>query len=107
MGTSTFIPIPSEFVNTHSCKHFKTRQEFQSECNLLCQLPIHENIIRMWAFFYDRATPDISPQFSRMGENARAVALFLLMDEHPTNMMEYVGLLVNDQGPEVRFNSSV
>ena len=58
----------------------------------------------MWAFFYDRPNPDISPQFmiNRMGENARAIALFLLMDEYPTNMMEYLGLLVNDQGPEVR-----
>ena len=81
---------------------FKTRQEFQNECNILCQLPTHENIIRMWAFFYDRANPDISPQFRKiLGENARAISLFLLMDEHPTNMKEYMDLLVSDQGPEV------
>lgn len=79
----------------------QVRQEFQNEYSILCQLPPHENIIHMWAFFYDRANPNISPEFSRAGRNARTMCLFLLMDELPMNMKEHVDLLVSNQGPKV------
>ena len=81
--------------------HGQVRQEFQNEYNVLCQLPPHENVIHMWAFFYDRANPNISPHFKRAGKNARTMCLFLLMDELPMNMKEHVDLLVGNQGPKV------
>ena len=84
----------------------QARQQFQNEYNVLCQLPPHENIIHMWAFFFDRANPDISPEFRRVGKNARTMSLFLLMDEHPMNMNEHVDLLVNNQGPKVKQSMS-
>ena len=80
----------------------QVRQEFQNEYSVLCQLPPHENIIHMWAFFYDRANPDVCPEFRRTGRNARTMSLFLLMDELPMNMKEHVDLLVDNQGPKVR-----
>ena len=80
----------------------QARQQFQNEYSVLCQLPPHENIIHMWAFFFDRANPDISPEFRRVGRNARTMSLFLLMDEHPMSMKEHVDLLVKSQGPKVR-----
>lgn len=80
----------------------QARQQFQNEYSVLCQLPPHENIIHMWAFFFDRANPDISPEFRRVGKNARTMSLFLLMDEHPMSMKDHVDLLVDNQGPKVR-----
>ena len=82
----------------------QVRQDYQNEYNILCQLPPHENIIHMWASFYDRANPDISPEFRRAGRNARTMCLFLLMDELPMNMKEHVDLLVSNQGPKVSNN---
>ena len=82
----------------------QVRQQFQNEYNILCQLPPHEYIIHMWAFFFDRANPDISPEFRRVGRYTRTMSLFLLMDEHPMNMKEHVDFLVNNQGPKVRHN---
>ena len=84
--------------------HTQVRQEFQNEYSILCQLPPHENIIHMWAFFYDRASPDNSPLFKRAGRNARTMSLFLLMDELPTNMKDHVDTLVDNQGPKVNQN---
>ena len=80
----------------------QVRQQYQNEYNILCQLPPHENIIHMWAFFYDRANPDISPEFKRAGRNACTMSLFLLMDELPMNMKDHVDLLMDNQGPKVK-----
>ena len=79
----------------------QVRRQYQNECDILCQLPPHENIIHMWAFFFDRVNPDVSPEFKKVGRNARSMSLFLLMDEHPMSMKEHVDLLVDNQGPRV------
>ena len=80
----------------------QARAQFQNEYQILCQVPPHENIIHMYAFFFDRANPDISPEFKRVGKNMRTMSLFLLMDEHPMSMQEQMDILVAGKGPQVR-----
>ena len=79
----------------------KARVQFQNEYGILCQLPAHENIIHMYAFFFDRANPDVSEEFRRVGRNIRTMSLFLLMDEHPMSMKEQLDILRDGQGPKV------
>lgn len=55
----------------------------------------------MYAFFFDRANPDVSPEFQRVGRNVRTMSLFLLMDEHPMSMREQLDILTAGQGPKV------
>ena len=84
---------------------FQARVQFQNEYGILCQLPSHENIIHMYAFFFDRANPDVSEEFRKVGRNVRTMSLFLLMDEHPMSMKEQLDILTKGQGPKVRENS--
>ena len=79
----------------------QARVQFQNEYEILCNLPPHANIIHMYAFFFDRANPDVSPEFKRVGRNMRTMSLFLLMDEHPMSMREQLDILVGGQGPKV------
>lgn len=55
----------------------------------------------MYAFFFDRANPDVSEEFKRVGQNVRTMSLFLLMDEHPMSMKEQLDILTAGQGPKV------
>lgn len=79
----------------------QARVQFQNEYQILCQLPAHENIVHMYAFFFDRANPDVSKEFQRVGKNVRTMSLFLLMDEHPMSMKEQLDILTAGQGPKV------
>ena len=58
--------------------------------------------MHMYAFFFDRANPDVSKEFKRVGRNVRTMSLFLLMDEHPMSMQEQLDILTAGQGPKVR-----
>lgn len=78
----------------------QARVQFQNEYGILCQLPSHENIIHMYAFFFDRANPDVSEEFRKVGRNVRTMSLFLLMDEHPMSMKEQLEILTEGQGPK-------
>lgn len=85
--------------------YFKTqtqtqvRQDHQNEYQVLCQLPPHENIIHMWAFFFDRLNPEVSSLFKKAGKNARTMSLFILMDEYPSSMAEQLKQLIENRGP--------
>ena len=79
----------------------QARAQFQNEYEILCQVPPHENVIHMYAFFFDRANPDISQEFKRVGKNLRTMSLFLLMDEHPMSMKEQLEILTQGKGPQV------
>ena len=81
----------------------QARVQFQNEYEILCHLPSHENIIHMYAFFFDRANPDVSKEFRRVGRNIRTMSLFLLMDEHPMSMQEQLDILTEGQGPKVLY----
>ena len=85
---------------SHICL-LQTRHQFQNEYQVLCQLPPHDNLIHMWAFFFDRADPAVSSYFNRVGKNVRTMSLFILMDEHLQNMKELLETLVDLQGPKV------
>ncbi|CAI7991881.1 Serine/threonine-protein kinase PINK1, mitochondrial [Geodia barretti] len=78
----------------------EARVQFQNEYEILCNLPPHPNIIHMYAFFFDRANPDVSPEFKRVGRNVRTMSLFLLMAEHPMSMKEQLDILTGGQGPK-------
>jgi hypothetical protein len=78
----------------------EARVQFQNEYEILCNLPPHPNIINMYAFFFDRANPDVSPEFKRVGRNVRTMSLFLLMDEHPMSLKEQLDILTGGQGPK-------
>ncbi len=69
---------------------------------MLCDLPPHENIIHLYAFFFDRANPAVSQHFKKVGKNVHTMSLFLLMDEHTTNLQDLLSTLVEGQGPRVR-----
>lgn len=56
----------------------------------------------MWAFFYDRPTPGDMKFFKKARKNAHLMALFILMDEHPTSMAEQLQTLADNKGPNVR-----
>ena len=55
----------------------------------------------MYAFFFDRANPDVSEEFKKVGRNMRTMSLFLLMDEHSMSMQEQLEILTGGQGPKV------
>ena len=74
---------------------------FKNEYEVLCQLPPHENIIHMWAFFFDRPGPDIIKHFKKLDGNQRSIGLFILMDEHPMSMAEHLATLTDNRGPLV------
>lgn len=76
----------------------KVRQDNQNEYQVLCQLSPHENIIHMWAFFYDRLT---RREYKFFKSNARSMSLFILMDEHSMSMAEQLKILVESRGPLV------
>ncbi len=83
----------------------QTKKEFHKEYDALCLLPPHENIIHMWAFFIDTCDPSVMKSMKRLtGENKKTKSLFILMDEHPTNMADYMEKLVSSRGPKVSIN---
>ena len=79
----------------------QARVQFQNEYGILCHLPAHVNIIHMYAFFFDRANPEVSREFQKVGRNMRTMSLFILMKEHPMSMQEQLEILTAGQGPKV------
>ena len=103
--TQTQTQVQTNSVKFHriafNLPPLQVRAEFQNEYQVLCQLSPHKNIIHMWAFFFDRANPDVIPQLKSTGKNARTMSLFLLMDLHSMSMKEQVSILIDNRGPNV------
>ena len=77
---------------------------------MLCRLPPHENIIHMWAFFYDRPSPsDVKKYFKKASnsDKAHGMCLFILMDEHPMSMAEHLNILAGNRGPFVSYGDEL
>lgn len=83
----------------HETTQTQVSKKFRNEYDVLCQLPPHENIIHMWAFFYDRPGPEVKKYFRKLSGNFRSLGLFILMDEHPLSMMEQLAILADNRGP--------
>ena len=64
---------------------------------MLCRIPPHDNIIRLYAFFYDR--PMTHPKLrDNCGDG---IALFMLLEELSQNMKEHIETLTSVAGPPV------
>lgn len=77
------------------------QKSYRNEYQILCQLPPHDNIIHLYAFFYDRADPALCQELRSLGPNARTLSLFLLLEELPVSMKTHVDSLVANKGPQV------
>ena len=74
------------------------RNEFKTEYEVLSGLPRHANIIKLYAFFYDR--PRTHPKLRSCGEG---MALCLLMEQLSQNMLEYVSVMKRGNGLGVSY----
>eukprot|EP00731_Ephydatia_muelleri_P030669 Em0022g183a len=77
------------------------QKSYRNEYQILCQLPPHENVIHLYAFFYDRADPALCAEFRHLGPNVRSLSLFLLLEELPVSMKAHVDSLIANKGPQV------
>lgn len=72
----------------------QVRNFYQTEYQALCAMPPHPNIIRLYAFFYDRinteSLPDLPPA---VAENARMLSLFLVMEHIPRTLEQEAAAL--------------
>lgn len=94
-------------ISSCTCSYsFQISRTFRNEYQILCQLPPHENIIHMWAFFYDRPGQEVIKHFKKADGNVRALGLFILMDEHPMSMAEQLATLAGSRGPLVSTDGS-
>ncbi|XP_065831718.1 cyclin-dependent kinase 11B-like [Oscarella lobularis] len=65
----------------------KVRSYYKSEYDVLSSLPRHNNIVRLYAFFYDRIDPSQFPDLPpEVAEEARALSLFLVLEDHPSSL---------------------
>ena len=76
----------------------QVRSNFRNEYDILSGLPPHDNIVKLFAFFYDR--PKAYPKLRQCGEG---LALCMLMEQLAQNMQEHInslrrasGLMVSD-----------
>lgn len=84
----------------HESSQTEVNRQFRNEYDILCRLPSHENIINMWAFFYDRPSNDLLRRLKGpVSGSHRTLGLFILMDEHPMNMEEQLAILADSRGP--------
>ena len=69
----------------------KVRSFYENEYSALCAMVPHPNIVRLFAFFYDRITleclPDLPPAAA---ENAQTLSLFLVMEHIPQTLQQVV-----------------
>ena len=66
------------------------RESFHKEYTILAALPFHRNIVRMFAFFYDRLRENLPQmaQFDAVRDYARNVSLLLVLEYHPSTLAE-------------------
>lgn len=70
------------------------RSNFRNEYDILSGLPPHDNIVKLFAFFYDR--PKAYPKLKQCGEG---LALCMLMEQLSQNMQEHINSLRRANGP--------
>ena len=90
-------------VVCHDCFFFylmsQIRDNSKTEYEILSGLPQHKNVIKLFAFFYDR--PKAHPKLRNCGEG---MALCMLMEQLSRNMQEHISTLKRGNGPTVNFN---
>ena len=74
----------------------QVRSTFRNEYDILSGLPPHDNIVKLFAFFYDR--PKAYPKLRQCGEG---MALCMLMEQLAQNMQEHINSLRRANGPMV------
>ena len=74
----------------------QVRSNFRNEYDILSGLPPHDNIVKLFAFFYDR--PKAYPKLKQCGEG---LALCMLMEQLSQNMKEHINSLQKANGPMV------
>ena len=99
----TLIALPHPFMlfKCFVCFTHQLQKSYRNEYQILCQLPPHENVIHLYAFFYDRADPALCAEFRHLGPNVRSLSLFLLLEELPVSMKAHVDSLIANKGPQV------
>ena len=90
----------SLFVVIGPCTPPQARDAFKTEYEVLCKLPLHDNIIKLHAFFFDRFDPKIHPAVKEQ-PGSRSVSLFLIMELHPTSMDKVMEERYRQRGPKV------
>ncbi|XP_065843244.1 serine/threonine-protein kinase PINK1, mitochondrial-like isoform X2 [Oscarella lobularis] len=59
---------------------------YRSEYDVLLALPRHKNIVRLYAFFYDKIDSSQFPELPANVAEARALSLFLVLEDHPSTL---------------------
>ena len=83
-------------THTHTHAPIKARTDFKNEYEILSSLSPHKNIVRLYAFFYDR--PKVHPKLRECGDG---MALCMLMEQLSQNMQQQLDVLCRGTGPNV------
>ena len=92
---SLFITLSGVCLN-RNYSLLQVRSKFRNEYDILSGLPPHDNIVKLFAFFYDR--PKAYPKLKQCGEG---IALCMLMEQLSQNMQEHINSLRRANGPMV------